>query len=167
MGAHCIGHPQAGTQVVGIGDPVQDQQQGRLLQGVEHVVQGHLALVGVHLGHHALVPLARGQAVEALGVGGNDADALGLRMAQQVLGPGVLAALVQVHLLHRIRIVAQLGDDGMEAVDEAGGVILFGSGLGHGEAIGNGSGRHCRPRPGPAPARRRQEKCLARPIGPG
>jgi hypothetical protein len=115
--AEGVGAAQAGAQVVGIGDAVQDQQQGRLGQFLQHRIQILGELDGIGQGHHAL-GLAPGHLLDAGALGQDQAHALVLGGLDQVLGAAVAASLIQVDDLDALRVVTQAGDDGMKAVDD-------------------------------------------------
>jgi len=112
---------------MGVGDTIQHQQQGRLLQAVEHIVQGQVTLAGIHLSHHALVPLTVGKTVQTGHGHGHDPHVMGLGQFEQVPRAAVLAVFRQIDFLHVLGGVTQFGGNGMEAVNQAG--------IGHGEFL--------------------------------
>ena len=61
-----VGRAQAGAQVVRIGHAVQDQQQRRPFDHIEHFIDVHRQLAFFGQRHHALVAGAARQAVQAL-----------------------------------------------------------------------------------------------------
>jgi hypothetical protein len=66
--ARAIGHAQARAEVVRVLHAVEDQDERRLVQAFEHVLDELRHLHVFRLRHHALVPRAPGHAVEALRV---------------------------------------------------------------------------------------------------
>jgi hypothetical protein len=69
-------------------------------------------------GHHSLVLARRRHAVEASSVGLDHTGAQGLGARQEVASASVLARAVDEDLKDRLRLVTQLGENGVKAVDE-------------------------------------------------
>jgi len=115
VGAGTVGHPQAGAQVVRIGHAVEDQQERRLPQGVEQVVQRTRRRQRLDAGDHALVAAAAGQARQAQAVRLDRAQARFLGLLQELPHAGVLAGRVDVELQDGFRCRAQAHPDRMEA----------------------------------------------------
>ena len=74
----------------------------------------------IDLGHHALVAMGAGHAIEARGIGRNDAHASGFSLGQQIAGTRVVTLGGHMQFENRLRIVPQLGGDGVKAMNETG-----------------------------------------------
>jgi hypothetical protein len=122
-----IGDAQTGAEVVRIGDAVEHQQQGRLAQTFQHIVQRYMFCLRGDLRHHALMLSAAGQSVEPFRIGQDDAHPVSLRQFQQVAHAAVLAAFGDSNFPDVVSGMAQLGGDGMEAMDQPG----IGTGVSH------------------------------------
>jgi hypothetical protein len=114
-----IGDAQAGPEIVRILDAVEDQQQGRLFERIEHVVERDVTLCWIDGGDHSLVPGAGRHRRQAPGLHRQHAHLGELRLRQQVAQPRVVATGIDVDLVHRAGVVAQFGECGMEAENQA------------------------------------------------
>ncbi len=103
MRAGRIGDAQAGAEIVRIGDAVEHQQQRRLRQVVEHVVERDEALLRRDLRHHALMPRARRHAVESRRIDTRDAHAARLGQLDEIAGAAVMPCRRQEDLRERPR----------------------------------------------------------------
>ncbi|VDK97672.1 hypothetical protein FR5810_00087 [Bordetella pertussis] len=111
MHAGGIRRAQAGAQIVRVRHAVQDQQQRRPLDHVEHLVDAHrqAALLGHR--HHALVPGAARQAVEPLGRHRMHAAAGPFGLLQERLHALVAPRRLDIDFLDRLGRVAQARND--------------------------------------------------------
>ena len=103
---------------------VEDEDQRVLVQAVEHVGELDLAPGGVDLGDHALVAAGADEGVELVALALGDAHAGGLGLGEELAHARVLAVGGEKDLEHRVGHVAQLGGDGVEAVDQPGGRVF-------------------------------------------
>ncbi|MCY1546821.1 hypothetical protein D9M68_828410 [compost metagenome] len=111
MHAGGVGGAQAGAQVVRVGHAVQDQQQRRAFDHVEHLIHVHRQLTLVRQRHHALVAGAAGQAVQALHRHRMQAAARFFGLLDERLHPLVAARCLYIDFPDRFGGVAQPRDN--------------------------------------------------------
>ena len=118
MRAGAIRHAQAGAEIVRVGDAVEDQQEGRNGQGVEHVVDVDDAVAGIDHGGDALVAGVAGHGIEPLAVQRDDPEAFVGGLGQRFLHAAVFTAAGDVDFDQAFGRLEQAGIDGMKTVDE-------------------------------------------------
>ena len=115
-----VGNAQARAEVVRILDAVEHQQKSRLLQRVEYVVERDMARRAGHARDDALMPHSACHAFEPFGIDRNNLDLLQLGVTHEIACAGVVTVRIDEDLEDGVRMVAKFGDDGVEAMDEAG-----------------------------------------------
>ena len=118
MGTSTVGHTQAGSQIVRIGHAVQHQQQRRLLQVVEQIVQRTLLADLADAGHHPLVAMAATQTRQAQAIGLDQVDVRLLGALQKLPHARIAPAGIKKYLDHRLRRHFEAHANGVEAKDD-------------------------------------------------
>ena len=99
--AEGIGAAQAGAQVVRVGDAVEDEEEGGLVEGVEDVFDRDNGFRRRRHRGDALMAVMADQFVELGAVDWIDLDAGGFRLIEQGLGAGVVAVMAKIKLENR------------------------------------------------------------------
>ena len=118
--AERVGAAQARAQVVRIGHAVEHQQQRRLVETFEHVVERAVRQRRVDFGDDALVPVAAGDRIEPLVVDRMHGHAGAFRTLDQLARTTVVARRDHVDRAHAFRMLAQSRGDGVEAGEITG-----------------------------------------------
>ena len=116
---HRVGHPQAGSQVVGIGHPVEQQQEGGLRQPLEQFVEVHGTGHRLDPRHDSLVARVAGKTRETGIVHCHDADAARLGQRGQLAQARIVALGIDVDLAHAVGLVAQPRGDCVKSHQQA------------------------------------------------
>ena len=119
MDAHRRRAAQTRAQIVRILDTIEHQQESRLLQRIEHIIERDMARRAGHARDDTLMPHAAGHAFEPFGIDRNDLDLLQLGVTHEIARAGIVPVRIDEDLEDGIRLVAKFGNDGVEAVDEA------------------------------------------------
>jgi hypothetical protein len=119
MCADGIGDPQAGAEIVRVLDAVEDEQERRFVERIEHVVERHVALRRIDSGDDALMPGAGSHRFQAGGRYRQHAHLGELRVRQQVAQTRIVAPGIDIDLAHRTGVVTQLGQGRMKAEDQS------------------------------------------------
>jgi len=98
---------------------VENEQEGRFVEGVENVVEGHVSLRRVDGGDHSLVAGARRHCLQACAVHRQHAHRGELSVANQIAQAGVMARRVDVDFTYRTGVVTQFGERRMKTEDQA------------------------------------------------
>ena len=104
---HGVGDPQARAEVVRIGHPVQQQQEGGLRQALEQLLEVGGAGHRLDPRHDPLVPGIAGETGKTRFVHGNDACPTRLGQRRQLAQPRIPAPGVHVDLAHAVGPVPQ------------------------------------------------------------
>ncbi len=133
MYAHRIRHTQASTQIMRILDTIEDQQEWRFLQIIQHIINGDIRFARINSGCDALMTSMARHAIQPRGIGGNNTHAAALGGLDDIFGTRILPALQQVNFQHTFRIEAQTSLDGVKTKQD-----FFGDthGLNHFSVIG-------------------------------
>ena len=125
--AHGVGHAQAGAEVVWVGDAVEDEQQGRLGEVVEHVVEVDVVVRSVDKAGDALVSGVAAQIIKAGGFHEVNGNIFLRGFFQGLLHTGIVTAGQGVELGEAFGVLPQAGVDGVEAVNQAavGHMVCF------------------------------------------
>src|ERR1041384_7669987 len=114
MRAGAVRDPQAGAQVVRVGDAVEHEEQRRF-HALQDFIHGIRSLLDLDAGEDALVPAAAVEAVQAAGRHAHEVYLRALGHGSQVLRAGVVAGFVEINLEYGRRIGAQPSEYGVKA----------------------------------------------------
>jgi hypothetical protein len=93
--AEGIGATQTGAEVVRVGDAIEDEEEGRLVEGVEHVFDRDYGFGRARHCGYALMAVMADQFVEPGVVDWFDLDADGFGLLKQGLRSGVAAIVAE------------------------------------------------------------------------
>jgi hypothetical protein len=120
-----IGGPKARTEVVGVGHPIQHQQQRSAARGIAAdltQVLDQIVLIpgfeGPHGRHGALMRHIADQLGQRLAADGLNTDAHCLCAFLQISGAGVVPRLCHPQLQQSLRRARKYGTDGVQSIDE-------------------------------------------------